>query len=949
MAITREGHISGLLKDAAESEAHHKLVVYPLAEVSTPVITSYTDLYAQAQQYGQILQTLKGFQTRKPIIIYLDNHLEAITWFWAVVLADALPVPAPPFPNGVEDRRRYLHVIATLFGSPFCITREDLKGHFHGESDLRIQTVESLRGMAIPAAVESTDEPTIQDLRYSPNDTAVLMLTSGSTGDSKAVEIKHKQIWASVAGKASVRPIPPEKPLLNWIGLDHVANLLETHLLALYLNLDQIHVHAADMAFRPEIFLDLLSRHRVSRTFAPNFFLAKLVTATEGGDPDPTQYDLSSLEILISGGEANNIDTCVAITALLERYGAGPNALTPGFGMTETCAGAIYNIECPGSDLEYERSISSLGRCMEGIEMRVVEHGDGCVRIVSPGETGDLEVRGEAVFGSYYGQPAATKSAFSADGWFRTGDRAIVDARGNLNLVGRSKEVININSVKYSCAHIQACLEKAVGARVHRIVSFPSRAPKAPPEQVTVAFVMQSRMPNTEEMTSISLEIMRCCVLLTGSRPCVFSFQESSSLPISALGKISRVKMRSLFESGAFSTDLERHSAAMKSHTIEDKELSRAGMEAQLLDDLSEVLGDEAKFLGVDTSFFQFGFTSMDIIRLKRLTDRRWQANVSIATFMSNPTVRSLAAALGKYSSISSNEDQAEDVRCSDVSIAYDPVVTLKPHGSKAPLWLIHPGVGEVLVFVGLVQHLADEDRPVYALRARGFEHGQSPFTTIDEVVGVYQTAIQRRQPCGPYAIAGYSYGAMLAFEVAKDLESHGQKVQFLGNFNLPPHIKFRMRRLNLNMCLLHLTYFLGLTTESYSIEVEDQLWGMEYAQAIAQIREAIDQERLRDLGLGEQDLLRWAGLAYGLQHMAVDYEPAGLVDSIDIFHAIPLKAVSRSREDWVQNHLSKWAGFSRSGPRLHGVGGAHYTMLMPEYVAQFARIFKAALRARGI
>jgi len=104
--------------------------------------------------------------------------------------------------------------------------------------------------------------------------------------------------------------------------------------------------------------------------------------------------------------------------------------------------------------------------------------------------------------------------------------------------------------------------------------------------------------------------------------------------------------------------------------------------------------------------------------------------------------------------------------------VDYDPVVTLKSSGTKKPLWLIHPGVGEVLVFVGLSQPLADNGRPIYALRTRGFESGHTRFSSIIETVDTYVQAIRRRQPQGPYALAGYIYGAILAFETAKRLNT---------------------------------------------------------------------------------------------------------------------------------------------------------------------------------
>jgi surfactin synthase thioesterase subunit len=113
---------------------------------------------------------------------------------------------------------------------------------------------------------------------------------------------------------------------------------------------------------------------------------------------------------------------------------------------------------------------------------------------------------------------------------------------------------------------------------------------------------------------------------------------------------------------------------------------------------------------------------------------------------------------------------------------SYDPVVVFSAGGSKTPLWLVHPGIGEVLVFVGLAQHLASDDRPVYAFRAKGFEPGQERFKSISETVDTYIAAIRQRQPQGLYAIAGYSYGAMLAFEMTKKLEAaDGEHGRVLG------------------------------------------------------------------------------------------------------------------------------------------------------------------------
>ncbi|KAI1073376.1 hypothetical protein F5B20DRAFT_587315 [Whalleya microplaca] len=330
------------------------------------------------------------------------------------------------------------------------------------------------------------------------------MLTSGSTGNAKAVCLSHQQVLSALDGKASVRILPANRPFLNWIGLDHVASLVEIHLQAMWLGVDQVHVHAADIVSSPIRFLDLLDRHIVSRSFVPNFFLAKLVSSIQSVQNSAT-WDLSNLTVLASGGEANDVGTCVKAAIMLQRYGAPYNVITPGFGMTETCAGAIFNTNCPNYDVENSYTVASLGQCIKGIEMRVTIPGDS-LKLASPGEPGELEVRGEVAFDGYYRNLDANSEAFTFDGWFRTGDQALIDQAGRLSLVGRTKDIVNINGVKFAAADIQRSLEQELGSRVARVITFPSRA--AHTEQVTIVYV-----PNDGKIQAdMMLEIEQVCI-----------------------------------------------------------------------------------------------------------------------------------------------------------------------------------------------------------------------------------------------------------------------------------------------------------------------------------------------------------------------------------------------------------------------------------------------------
>ncbi|KAK8087646.1 acetyl-CoA synthetase-like protein [Apiospora hydei] len=956
-----EPSLQGLLEARAATKQGN-IICYPLGDTSTPIKVSYLDFYMRAIHLSRIVRHLPSFQDRHPILLYFHEHWENIVWFWAVMLANGVPVLSPSFSSVEEHRHQHIRGLSKLLEHPICITHQSLLHLFAAEESLlQLHTVESLSHEK-PALDPSQSIPVMgsppECLAFTGGQSlAMLMLTSGSTGNAKAVCITHRQVFAAISGKASVRPLNQGQPYLNWIDLNHVASLVEIHIQALWLGVDQIHVCAPDVVSSPTLFLDLLSQYKVSRTFAPNFFLGHLASALESrsySDSNPA-WDLSGLQLITSGGEANDVNTTVATSLLLQRYGAKPNVIAPGFGMTETCAGAIFNLSCPRYDVEQGHSIASLGKCMKGIDMRIIANSG----LATPGEIGDLEVSGDVVFEGYYRNPVANADAFpSNDGWFRTGDQAYINSDGHLCLLGRKKDVININGVKIASSDIELAIEQTLGLRVKRFVVFPSRALHT--EQITICYVPDAWPHGPKAMAEIEEMASQACIAGFSAIPLVFSLREASlpSLPTSALGKISRAKMSSLFEKSVFDEDVSSHKQVLDDYRRRTELCGSVfspptGIEAALIDDFAQTVGRSHEAMGPETRLFELGFTSMDLIRLKRRIDTRLGIKVPLIVLMKNPTARTLASALARdcYLGAGAN-DQPKSVAV----LEYDPIVTLKDSGKKTPLWLVHPGVGEALVFVGLAQQLADDDRPVYALRARGFE-GQAAFSCIDEVVTTYVQAIQQRQKEGPYALAGYSYGAMLAFEIAKKLDAIEKSksktvpaVRFLGSFNLPPHIKSRMKQLSWNKCLLHLTFFLGLTSEEYAEKTDNAEYSAaDPTNALAEVVRASNPARMVELGLDDVALARWTDVAYGLQSMAVAYEPCGQVDAIDVFHAIPLKAAAASREEWVSDHLSKWRDFSKAEPRYHAVGGAHYTLIGPDHVVMFSKNLKMAMEARGV
>ncbi|PKY00339.1 acetyl-CoA synthetase-like protein [Aspergillus campestris IBT 28561] len=920
-------NLQHLLEAVSSKENTGKIISYPLGNTRTPTICTYAQLLEQAQKAAWILRSNDAFRPGSVLLLHFKSHWDNILWFWAAQLGGFTPAMSTAFSSNVAHRTAHLEHLSKTLMDPGCLTRSNLLSEFAGQDAIHPVAIDSFDLDKAPYAERHSHYRDAD-----PSDTAVLMLTSGSTGNSKAVALAHQQILAAVAGKSWALPVPQDTALMNWVGLDHVAGLTEIHLNAMHAQQDQVHVQPPDMLGDVALFLDLIDRHAVSRTFAPNFFLAKVRSVLQHQPPGGFGWNLSRLRYIVSGGEANVTKTCDEVSTLLAPFGVPRNVIIPGFGMTETCAGSIYSQACPQYDLANNLPFASVGRCIPGMQMRVTE-GDN--EPVPAGATGNLEISGAVVFQRYFNNPEATEASFTSDGWFKTGDRATICERGYLTLMGRAKETMIVNGMKYNPSEIESAIDEAQipGLASSFTCCFSSFPPGGETEEIFLVYLPTYSPEDMVARAQTADRIAKTVLMSTGSRPQILPL-DASMLQKSALGKLSRSKIKTAYEKGDYKTYQEVNREMITLYRAATRQAPQTELERQLLAVFTASLPLPDEF-DVQTPIFDMGISSIELIKLKKNIEEHLELveEIPMITLMTKTTVRALAAAL--------QESQAGK------TAEYSPAVTLQSGGDKAPLWLVHPGVGEIMVFLNLAKFITD--RPVYGLRARGFNEGEKPFSDLNEVIRTYHTAIKEKQPMGPYALAGYSYGSMLAFEVAKVLEGNGDEVRFVGSFNLPPHIKFRMRQLDFTECLLHLSFFLDLMTEERSRELSVELEGAGEDDAMVKIMENVRPERMIELALSQPALIKWAKLAFAMQSMACDYDPLDSIAGMDVFYCIPLAVVASSKQQWLEEHLSKWSDFTRSEPRFHSVAGAHYTMLSPEHVFGFQKTLRGAMEARGV
>ena len=915
-----------LLEIAAASPKGTGIVAYLPGNVKRPAqCLSYKDLLQLSLANAPVLHHIPGVTESTIFLLHFDNHLDGFEWLWSVIAGGHLPAISTPMTNDLGQRKRHLLHLETLLHHPVIITRDHLVPDFaHLVDKLHIRTIESLQSRNCSYNMERPHSKRGHEL-------AALMLTSGSSGNAKAVELRHGQILEAVRGKSLHHGTNHGHTFLNWIGLDHVANLTEVHLHAMSLAADQVHVSAVDLLADPATFLRLISKHRVAYTFAPNFFLSSLKKILEREDLTETDLDLSCLHALVSGGEANVTETCDAVTKLLAKHHAPESFIRPGFGMTETCAGSIYGLDCPAYDIKRRSEFTSLGSPVPGLIMRVVRD-DGSAALAN--KVGDLHVSGPLVFQGYYNNQKATEEAFTEDKWFITGDRAYIDGAGNLSLSGRAKEGIIINGVKHFPHEIEAAIEDAniSGVVPSYTITFAHRPKGSSTEALCVLYLASYEPSDVQSRVEARSAISEIAIRQCSVRPYLILPLGKELFSKTSLGKLSRVKMRTAFENGLYASYEELNNAYLKDWQVSKLERPTTETAKNLLRIFATVLEVPESDIGVETSLFDLGVSSVELLTITFAVNKalRPPKPITIVSVMLNPTVGKLAASLEP-----------------SVAGMYTPAVTIQARGSGTPLWLVHPGVGEILIFFGLAKHITD--RPIYALRSRGFD-GEPFFGSMSECVLTYYDEIKRLQPGGPYAIAGYSYGATIAFEMGKVMKKQGDEVRFLGVIDQPPKIQARMHHSNWTNVVITLAKFVEIVDESQASTLHKQLQNLSHDEALSHLLSLTTQEHLNTMAMDKSKLGRWADLALNNHALARTYEPSGRSPVTDVFYAeTPDAFYATTGEEMMAKHLLKWRDYTDTDVAFHQVLGTHNDMLRGGNVASFYGTLRAAMDRRGV
>ncbi len=548
---------------------------------------------------------------------------------------------------------------------------------------------------------------------------ALLLPTSGTTARAKLVPLRHRNLLASARSIVESLALDPADRGLDVMPLYHIHGLM-----VLIASL----AAGASVVCPPPLvaraFFGWLDEQRPTWYSAvPTMHQAILAEAGLHRD-------------VLARAPLRFIRSCssalpAVVQAELERVFAAP--VVNAYGMTEAAHQITTNPLPPGA-----RKTGSVGR-PAGVELAIV---DARGAPVPTSGTGEVVIRGASVMPGYVDNPDANAAAF-CDGWLRTGDEGHLDAEGYLFLTGRLKEMLNRGGAKIAPAEVDEALMAHPG--VAQAVAFGVPHPTLG-EDVGAAIVLRDGVAVTED----ELRAFVAERLAEFKVPRQILFRQE--IPKGPSGKLQRLGLATTL--GLVASDGGPATARPGIAPRTPTEVSLAAIWRQVLD------GDEVT---VDRTFFALGGDSLRAVRLFNEIAWAFGRQFPPSTLLQAPTVESLARLI----------ERGEE------SVSRTALLPLRSEGSKPPLYCVHQHTGQLFCYRDLTRHLTD-DRPIYGLVPRGLDGRQTPASRMEEMAAEYVREIRALQPEGPYHVAGFCFGGIVAFEIAQQLRAQGQQVALL-------------------------------------------------------------------------------------------------------------------------------------------------------------------------
>jgi len=545
------------LAQHAERHGDREHVLLWRAEVPPEPLT-YGELYHAARAAaGGLLERGVGFGDR--VAIMLPTSHDFFVAFFAVLFCGAIPVPIyPPFRLAqIEDHLRRQAGILSNAEAIALITNAEIRV----VGKLLYGLVSALQHIVtIPDLSSAT--PLSTPLPASPDATALIQYTSGSTGDPKGVVLSHANLLANIRAMGAVLKASSADRVVSWLPLYHDMGLIGCWLGSLYYGASALIMSPLSFLADPARWLWAIDTHKATISAAPNFAYELCLKAID--DARIRGLDLSSLRAIMNGAEPVSPTSLARFAQRFAPYGFRPEMMTPVYGLAENAVGLAFpplgrgplidRVDRKALDrdgiarvaeagVEGVMSLVACGRPLPHHEIRVV---DDASRELPERQEGRIQFRGPSATRGYFQNPDKTVALFDGE-WLETGDRGYI-AGGDVFITGRIKDLIKRAGRNIYPQELEEAVGSLEGTRKGCVAAFPAIDARAGTERLIV--LAETRLIDDARRESLRKMIIEASQALLDLAPDEVVLVPPHTVPKTSSGKIRRSAARAMFESG---------------------------------------------------------------------------------------------------------------------------------------------------------------------------------------------------------------------------------------------------------------------------------------------------------------------------------------------------------------------------------------------------------------
>jgi acyl-CoA synthetase (AMP-forming)/AMP-acid ligase II len=424
---------------------------------------SYADIVARAHVAARRLAAA-GLDPGDRILICLNTSWDLIDAFLGCILRGTLPTLVAPAGTlgGAPAHARKLAALVELMGSKRLLCDDsglkELQEFGADEAARMALTVGALQALTPVSGGPPRD--------IAPDDLAFMQLTSGSTGQQRAVMIRHSNVVSNTLAIARTLGLSfgdESSDGVSWLPLNHDMGLVGCFFVSLSVGLNLTLLRPDTFLARPRLWLERIGKSRRVCTAAPNFAYQLCV---ERADPaELVGCDLSQWHSAMTGAEMIRPETCAAFAEKFAPLGFRPNQFQPCYGMAEATLEVTCDMRNQGVRIARDpndltgREVVCCGAPILDTVVRIAP--PGSLDALAEGRVGEVLAKGPGIFAGYYNDSAATQATLQ-DGWLRTGDLGFLKG-GELYLTGRIKDLLIINGHNWMPHEIEWLAESAAG------------------------------------------------------------------------------------------------------------------------------------------------------------------------------------------------------------------------------------------------------------------------------------------------------------------------------------------------------------------------------------------------------------------------------------------------------------------------------------------------------